>query len=252
MKRFVVLVLASAVAIPVLADDFIPAPWANDGYNDRIPGVPSTTFSEWEYDDPCGVYSFDPPENSWYVSHPDFLNPLPIDPCSGSWFSTQQWGGDNDPCTSDWDDALPSGRQGGVNFAYGSWDINNFVLPWGPGPGELIAKDFWVQLTYFNGDVDATDWSYEVEGPDEILLGGDLIPVADPCQLSDGYWHTAFSITALTPSLLTTESLSLYPDVPVLLDQIIIESYQYGFVIPEPTTMVLFGLGSLLMIRRKR
>jgi len=52
MNKLIVLVLALAIAAPALADDLIPAPWR---------GEPGTTYSEWTYDDPCGVYDWEGP-----------------------------------------------------------------------------------------------------------------------------------------------------------------------------------------------
>ena len=70
MKKLITVVLVLAFAGSVLADDLIPAPWANDGADNRIPGAPGSTFSQWEYDDPCGVYEWDVPEDNYFVSHP--------------------------------------------------------------------------------------------------------------------------------------------------------------------------------------
>ena len=138
MRRFVVLVLASAVAIPALADD-IPEWYA------PFRGHLGSTFSDWTYDDPCDVFDGDLPDNSWFVSHPDWLDPYQ-DPCYSNAFAVQWLGYNGDPCASDWYDALPGpgGRQGGVVLGGASWNINNFVTDW---------PTIWTPITLtFNAD----------------------------------------------------------------------------------------------------
>ena len=295
MNKLIVLVLAFAIVAPALADDLIPAPWANDGYDNRVPGLPGSTYSEWTYDDPCGLFYFDPADNSWFVSHPLKEDPY-IDPCSGA-FSHQYWGSDADPCAPDWADALPGGvRQGGLVFAYGSWDMNNFVH-------DQPAKDLWVQITYLGDPIEPGDPCLDTFGPgagswiedpctpeEEWGWWEGLTDPCDPCSfgyhegpmsewpswapppletwmsgggyeiwsdaelvnrqvLGDGWTHDVWAMTLEINPEFEWFEFGAWDGPAILIDQIVIETLCY---VPEPATMVLLGLGSLMMIRRKK
>ncbi|MHC4722583.1 MAG: hypothetical protein ACYS6I_07725, partial [Planctomycetota bacterium] len=159
MNKLIVLVLALAIAAPALADDLIPpvtsqgGEWGPAGTAFR--GLPGSTSSDWRYDDPCGIYSWDMPEVSSFVPRAGWGDPtFEYDPC-GPDFSGVVWGwgpgGSPDPCTP-WydgiDPCLPGGRTGAASFEGGSWDIGNFI-------DEAPVKDIWVQMTYLTTSGDA-------------------------------------------------------------------------------------------------
>jgi len=322
MNKLIVLVLALAIAAPALADDRVPAPFR---------GEPGTTYSEWTYDDPCNVYNSgspdyipDWPESSSFVSGEGYTDPGPY--LDGPHFSGQNWGNDGDPCLPDWANNLPGGRQGGINFLMGSWELNNF--------GEELThnKDIWLQVTYWDdgaeapaefgfmsgcdvyqivfipgdpcavpmastnsGDTLLTEWDNETWGEpmytwvneyDGLEYGfsyvteplsewdsetwGDPMETWDDSQdreeeqrvevwgervseqiLPDDWRHDVWAITLpVNPAWEFIEGwMGEDPANAVLIDQVVIETFCY---VPEPATMVLLGLGSLLMIRRKR
>jgi hypothetical protein len=78
----------------------------------------------------------------------------------------------------------------------------------------------------------------------EFWFDGELI---DQQLLTDGWIHEVWAITLdLNPY---AEWFEFGYAEGVIIDQIIIETLCY---VPEPATMVLLGLGSLMMIRRKK
>ena len=67
--------------------------------------------------------------------------------------------------------------------------------------------------------------------------------------LEDNWIHEVWAFTLdLNPDYEWIE-FGYVADTGILLDQIVIETLCY---VPEPATMVLLGLGSLMMIRRKK
>ncbi|MHC5061249.1 MAG: PEP-CTERM sorting domain-containing protein [Planctomycetota bacterium] len=187
---------------------------------------------------------------------------------------------------------LPDGstRQGVLGgFAGGSWEMRNFIsespgkdfyiqitYTTGTGDGttnfsgfiggfgvvELPEEEWYMQSwasgmdTWLDDPCDPCSVMMYSWGSGEELVtenffgefGEDLefVPV-EQTILGDGFVQAVFEYTA--PMNPTTEFVGFIPEVPIFLDQIIFETLCY---VPEPATMALLGLGSLLMIRRKR
>jgi hypothetical protein len=204
MKKLIVLVMALAIAVPALADDFSPAPFRYD---------PGSTYMEWTYDAdaPYSGYNdrWDIPDTHSFVTHPlkedpadwqgdweewgyEFINGTPYDPCVpdtsyAGVFGLQMWAMGSgmeetpgDPCS--WVDTAPiwiptlAGRTGVMaDMAMVSWDLNNFVH-------DQPAKDIQMQITYFNLDAPGTPIEYEYIGAGTVTDNIDVIhEYGDPC-----------------------------------------------------------------------
>jgi len=322
MKKLIVLVMAVAIAVPALADDFSPAPFR---------GMPGSMYMEWSYDsdapNPEINDRWDGAEGNSFVPHPEkedpwdwqgdyeewgyeFLDPCGfagLDPCDPVFppdyvgvYGNQMWAGGSgieDPLNpGEWIDTAPAwlptfiGRTGVMSdFAFGSWDMSNFTH-------DQPAKDMWVQITYFNLEAPGVPVMAEYDPCSGEMYagmgcsGGEETPFGwweDPCTgeylegpldewdpcwpdpletwmeggefwfqaeyvsstvLGDNWIQDVYAVTAeLNPDFEWFEIG--FGGAAIALDQIIIETLCY---VPEPTTMVLLGLGSLLMIRRKR
>ena len=205
MKKLIVLMMALAIAVPALADDFMepPAHPVDPAYPVTWRGAPGSMYMEWTYDaaapgagmgeaindhwDAHDVGSFVPhPEKEdpgtfqgdWEEWGYEYINGVPYDPCypdlsyAGT-YGAQQWAGGSgmpdpgDPCG--WIDTAPVWVPSFVGRT-------GVMLDWVFGSWDMHnfvhdqpAKDMWVQLTYFNGDEP----------------GVPVMPEGDPCE---GYY----------------------------------------------------------------
>ena len=218
MKRLVILGLVVAFVIPAAADDLNPASWRGSAY---------AVLAEWDF----------PTEGD--------VNP---DPCSYDGPS----GGDLDTYLFDeeganwtWHDSY-QGRQGVWQIdGDGVWDVANFL----PTTG---GKHIQVQITYY-GDLEGMYTYAEDFIPDwiEETVG---LTVDSTQDLENGWTYALLTgeFETFNPSM---ESYYPYasggtpPTGGLYVDQIVIETLHYT---PEPATMVLLGLGGLMVVRRRR
>ncbi|RKY11864.1 MAG: hypothetical protein DRP65_03000 [Planctomycetota bacterium] len=214
VKRLVALGLVVAFVIPAAADDLNPASWR---------GREDTVFAEWDFPteadihpDPCSYYG--PGYDDTYV-----------------WDETGWTYHDNF-----------GGRQGVWQISgEGGWDVANY-LP------TLGGKDIQIQITYY-GDLEGMYTYAEDFIPEYVEETVDLT-IDSTQDLGNGWTYALLTgkFTTFNPDM---ESYYPYasggtpPTGGLYVDQIVIETLHHT---PEPATIVLLGLGGLVVVWRRR
>lgn len=217
VKRLAVLTLVVVFVLPAAADDRNPASWR---------GQADSVFAEWDFPasgdinpDPCSYYG-------------------PSLPDTYLWNEDDSW---------TWHDTY-EGRQGVWQIGgQGGWDVANYEPMLG-------GKYIQIQITYY-GDLEGMHAYAEDFIPEYIEETVDFAFEVDFTEDLGNGW---------TYALLTGEFTTFNPDMEayypyasggtlptggLYVDQIVIETLHYT---PEPATMVLLGLGGLIVVRRRR
>jgi len=205
--------LAVAFVIPVAADDLNPPEWR---------GEAETVFAEWDFPTEADV------------------NPAPY---SGPGIDdTYMW----DEADWTWHDTF-QGRQGVWQInGEGGWDVANYEPTLG-------GKYIQVQITYY-GDLPGMHSDAAVLFFPEYMTETIDFTV-DYTEDRGGGWTYALLTGEFTTYNPDMEAYYPYPsdgDPPtggLYVDQIVIDTLHYT---PEPATMVLLGLGGLMVIRRRK
>ncbi|MHC4310635.1 MAG: PEP-CTERM sorting domain-containing protein [Planctomycetota bacterium] len=214
LKRLTTLMLVLALVTPAVADDLTPASWR---------GEVDTVFAEWDFPtsadlspDPCSY--FGPSLEDTYMWD------------AGSWTYLDSYQGRDGVWQIDGD---------------GGWDVANYEPTLG-------GKEIQLQITY-SGDLPGMYTFAEDFIPDYMAETVDL--TVDSTQvLGDGWTHAVLTgvFTTFNPSM---ESYFPYasggapPTGGLYVDQIVIETLHHT---PEPATMMLLGLGGLMVMRRRK
>ena len=216
LKRLTTLMLVVALVTPAIADDLVQAPWR---------GEADTVFAEWDFPtsgdinaDPCSYFGPSQGIDDTYMWD------------AGSWTYLDNY----------------QGRQGVWEInGDGGWDVANY-LP------TLGGKEIQIQITY-HGDLPGMYTFAEDFIPDYMAETVDLT-VDSTQDLENGWTHAVLigEFTTFNPSM---ESYFPYasdgspPTGGLYVDQIVIETLHHA---PEPATMMLLGLGSFMVIRRRK
>ena len=214
LKRLAALTLVVVFVIPAAADDLNPPEWR---------GQADTVFAEWDFPtsgdiNPDSGSYFGPSLNDTYLW------------TMGSWTYHDNY----------------AGRQGVWEInGDGGWDVANYE----PTEG---GKYIQVQITYY-GDLPGMH-AYAEDFLPEYMEETVDFTIDSTQDLGQGWTYALLTgqFTTFNPDMeayYPYASGQVPPTGGFYVDQIVIETLHYT---PEPTTIALFGLGGLVMIRRKK
>lgn len=129
----------------------------------------------------------------------------------------------------------------GFGALTGYWDLSGdggqIVLDIDNRPEPLPYKDIWVQVTYY---------TFLYEPPTVVVPGAEYLE--GQTELVEGNWYLDLSKWRIEPNPAEEQIILTATGTGSLIDQIVVDT----ICIPEPATIALLGLGSLVLIRRKR
>jgi len=213
MRHALLMTAVLALAGPAWADDLTPPPW------DR--GDPSATFQEWRFDNPPAAGTIYPEIDDNQFGDPSILDPY--------------WPGDSS-YLPEWD-----GRDGVWN------PYNDFWIDLPNDPAELPLKDIYLQITWNLFTDQGRDAEYPIP---EVYMPG--APYTNEVGLVDEYpldsnwmysrWHIQIWPNPEFESLYFPGGMSEY-----FIDQIVVDT----ICIPEPASLTILALASLVLVRRR-
>ena len=210
----VVLLLISASAFAVVCEDRNPAPF-RDGAN--------TTFQTWTFDtnaNPAAPTDVANPYGNPWIDVADYSQ--------GSYWVANDMGHQGV-----W--AVGKGRNG---------DLGDMVINIQNDPTLREEKKIWIQIVYSSLGGKEPMIGIKATDPQAPYAVIDLLP--QYTQVLDNYYSYAVYSGTIRPNP-KFESIFIRPrDCQVFVDCISVETQ----CIPEPMTMALLGLGSLLLRRR--
>jgi len=131
-----------------------------------------------------------------------------------------------------------------IDSASGVWPLSGEIDVYIPNRQlPLDQKDIWIQLIWKRANLDPDPFL-----PDEPIVGvtpfDSMTMSREDLRGREGWTHSQFKIE-IHPNP-DAEWITIKGDI--LVDQLIIETR----CIPEPATVVLFGIGGLMTLRRRR